>query len=102
LFRFSGSFLLRFDARTFCGLLFQDPPRKTPSATLRCSECKRFEEFLAQTPGIAVPRVTEPSLNAALDPREIEFSALVKARDSTQPAPHGDGLGTRQTRPPRE
>ena len=27
LLRFSGSFLLRHDARTFAGLLFQDPPR---------------------------------------------------------------------------
>jgi hypothetical protein len=27
LLRFSGSFLLRFDARAFLGLLFQEPPR---------------------------------------------------------------------------
>lgn len=27
LFRLSGSFLLRFDARTFVGLLFHEPPR---------------------------------------------------------------------------
>jgi len=27
LFRFSGSFLLRFDTRAFLGLLFQEPPR---------------------------------------------------------------------------
>ena len=29
LFRLSGSFLLRFAARMFLGLLFQDPPRST-------------------------------------------------------------------------
>lgn len=29
LFLLSGLFLLRLAARTFCGLLFQDPPRKT-------------------------------------------------------------------------
>jgi hypothetical protein len=27
LLRLIGSFLLRFDTRTFCGLLFQEPPR---------------------------------------------------------------------------
>ena len=29
LFLLPGWFLLRFDARRFCGLLFHDPPRKT-------------------------------------------------------------------------
>jgi hypothetical protein len=29
LFRFVGSFLLRFAERRFCGVLFQEPPRLT-------------------------------------------------------------------------
>ena len=29
LFLLAGLFLLRFDTRTFLGLLFQDPPRRT-------------------------------------------------------------------------
>ena len=29
LFRFVGLFLLRFAERRFCGLLFQEPPRRT-------------------------------------------------------------------------
>ena len=34
LFRFVGSFLLRFETRTFRGLLFHEPPRTM--AVLRC------------------------------------------------------------------
>ena len=39
LFRFADSFLLRFETRTFSGLLFQDPPRSI-TAVFRCLQCK--------------------------------------------------------------
>ena len=38
MFRFAGSFLLRFETRTFSGLLFQAPPRI--AAVLRSYQCK--------------------------------------------------------------
>ena len=34
LFQLSGSFLLRFDVRTLLSLLFHEPPRNAPLASL--------------------------------------------------------------------
>jgi hypothetical protein len=51
LFLLAGLFLLRFDTRTLCGLLFHDPPRRTNPALLpqkaRCSNsCARSFQVL--------------------------------------------------------
>lgn len=58
LFRFAGSFLLRFEARTFLVLLFQEPPRTT--AALRSYKNKLCEHLFAELPCISERCVAEP------------------------------------------
>ncbi len=75
LFRFSGSFLFRFDRRTFLGLLFQEPPRNTfrPRSP---HERELAKQLLTQLPGIPVLRVTDPRVNSWPDliPAHLTFS----------------------------
>ena len=75
LFRFSGSFLFRFDARTFLGLLFQDPPRNT-FRPRSLHERELAEQLLTQLPGIPVLRVADPRVNSWPDliPADLTFS----------------------------
>ena len=67
LFRLPVVFLLRFAARRFLGLLFQEPPRKTRSRESLLPprlEPAGAKDRAAQTPRIGVFRVRDPGSHA--------------------------------------
>ena len=67
LFRSDGSFLLRFETRTFSGLLFQEPPRNTVSAALRSIQYKTAQQPVAQSGCIAPFYMSKPGVDAGRD-----------------------------------
>jgi hypothetical protein len=83
LFRFVGSFLLRFETRTFCGLLFQEPPRI--SAAFHWSQDKTLKQLLPQPPGIAKRRVSQPRMNPEADIREAQLPRVIELTHRRQP-----------------
>lgn len=94
LLRLAGSLLLRFDTRTFSGLLFQEPPRI--SAVFRCYQRKLTEELLAEPPGVAKRSVPQPGGNAALDVLESNAAEVIEVLQSAQAPSHANHVGSRQ------
>ncbi len=93
LFRFTGSFLLRFETRTFCGLLFQEPPRI--SAMFPSRQCNLTEQLPPQTPRIAEPGMAQPRL-------EPEPPGMILLGEPSQPPPDPHHIRPQQPRPVRK
>ena len=100
LFRFVGSFLLRFEARTFLVLLFQEPPRI--AAALRSYQDKPSEQLAPQLPGVAESGVAEPCRDSSPYVREVQFRAMEPFADRAQPPAHAHHIPARQPGTPRE
>ena len=96
LFRSAASFLLRFDARTFSGLLFHEPPRI--STALRCNHCKPLEQILRQTPGVAERGMPQPGMYPASHIFKAQPAGMVLRPDGPQPPPHPHYVGAGQPR----
>jgi hypothetical protein len=68
LLRLAGAFLLRLAERTFCGLLFHEPPRNTRHSSASPSGKYCSGEYLpAQTMGLAMFCMADPAAYAWLD-----------------------------------
>jgi len=79
MFRLPGLFLLRFETRTFLGLLFQDPPRRTGPALPGLAESMIPEELPPQTCCITVFGMRNPGAYPRCDVVQAD-SSLVKGR----------------------
>lgn len=94
LLRFVGSFLFRFETRTFLALLFQEPPRT--SAVFRFQKDKTFKQAFSDPPGIPKGRVSQPGLDASIQIGETQQAAVILPRHSLQPAAHADNVAACQ------
>ena len=94
LFRFVGSFLLRLETRTLCGLLFQEPPRIL--AVLHCFENTLFEQVSPKPPSVAKRNVTKPGPHTALYLLKRQPPRVVKRLHFLQPRLHADHVLARQ------
>jgi hypothetical protein len=95
LFRFAGSFLKRSDTRTFAGLLFQEPPRKT-AAVLRGYEYNLVEELLAEAPGVPCRGVPQPALDHLPELVGLDQSGVVLFAQMVEAAADADYVAPRQ------
>jgi hypothetical protein len=101
LFRFAGSFLVRFDTRTFAGLLFQEPPRKS-AAVLRGNQYKLVEELLAEPPGVARRGVAQPALDYLPELAGVDQSGVVLLPQMAEAAADADYVAPGEAPAPRK